>query len=132
MSGRVPMARRIGIQRADPMYQPGAHQEIEGAVHRDRRRLLAPDLQFVEQLICADRSVMPTDQLVNIATQRSKGQAPFPTQCLGETYQLGEFRRTRCIFGGPRRLHLLDQGAGSAEGIMNVRLSVVSGGIVGP
>ena len=34
----------------------------------------------------------------------------------------------RCIFGGPRRLHLLDQRAGSTEGITNVLLSVVSGG----
>jgi hypothetical protein len=38
----------------------------------------------------------------------------------------------RCFFGGPRRLHLLDQGAGRSEGITNASLSVGSDGIVDP
>ena len=131
MPRRVSVACGIGIQRADPMYQPGANQEVEGAIHCDWRRFVALNLQLVEQFVCADRSVVPADQLVDIAPQRREGQPPFLTQRIRETYQFGEFRRMRCIFGGPRRLHLLDQLAGSAEGITNVLLSVVSGGIVG-
>jgi len=132
VSRRVPVARSIGIQRTDPMDQPGTHQEIEGAVHGDGCRVVAVHLQLVEQFICTNRSVMPTDQLVDLTTQRSKGQAPFPTQCVRETYQLGEFGRARYFFGRSRRLHLLDQGLAGPEGITNASPSVGSGGIVGP
>ncbi len=132
MPRRVSVARGIGIQRADPMYQPGAHQKIEGAIHRDRCRFVAMNLQLVEQIVGADRSVMPTDQLIDITTQWSKGKPTFPTQSIRGTHQLGELRRVRCFFGEPRQLHLLDQGAGPSEGIMNASLSVESDGIVDP
>ena len=75
------------------MYQPGAHQKIEAAIHRDRCRFVAMNLQFVEQFVGTDRSVMPTDQTIDITTQWSKGETTFATQGVRETYQLGELRR---------------------------------------
>ena len=93
MPRRVSVARGVGIQGADPMYQPGAHQKIEGAIHRNRGCFVTMNLQFVEQLVGTDRSVMPTDQTIDITTQWSKGEPTFATQGVRETCQLGELRR---------------------------------------
>jgi len=70
----VRMPRRVaaeeGVQGVDAMHQPRLHQELEGAIHRGRRGLVALLGELGQDLVGADRLVGAPDDLQHALADR--------------------------------------------------------------
>ena len=69
-------AADIGVQRLEPVDQPGGQQERERAIDRRRRGGTAFVAQLVEQLIGADRAVVLPHELEDPPAQGGQPQPP--------------------------------------------------------